>query len=70
MTMLLRVIKKHFKKAIEDFNRKEPIVLLELALWKAACLLNPPESVKDLASIYTYFNGVWKGARKKCAAAL
>ena len=52
---------KQAERAIQQTKRNEPYVLLELALWKAACILHPPEGrIRDATSFFTWASGGWK----------
>mmetsp|Transcript_33675 Transcript_33675/g.34165 ORF Transcript_33675/g.34165 Transcript_33675/m.34165 type:complete len:230 (-) Transcript_33675:76-765(-) len=49
------------QKLVLDYERLEPLVILELALWKASCLINPPKYVDPI----NYFaRSGWKKTKK------
>jgi hypothetical protein len=48
------------KKLSASLRRNEPLVLLELALWKAACMIHPPSPLSDPESYLLWINGGWK----------
>jgi hypothetical protein len=43
------------------YEKKEPLVMLELALWKACCFLNPPRDPNE--GMDYYLHGGWKRAK-------
>jgi len=56
---------KQATRLIQEYKRKEPFVLLELALWKAACLLHRPTDadhwfMRDVTSFLAWSKDGWK----------
>lgn len=45
-----------------NYTAKERLVALELAIWKAACLLHSTDQTRDVANFYLY--GHWKVNKK------
>jgi hypothetical protein len=54
---------KSVKQASKARRAAEPLVLLELALWKAACESNPTNLPPDLLASKTWFHSGWKSIK-------
>jgi len=46
------------------YKKQEQLVVLELTLWKAACILHPPENAKHVLALYQFFSGDWKAKKE------
>jgi hypothetical protein len=52
------------EKTLRRYELRERLALLELAVWKAGCKMNPPDAVKDaLAHRYWWTEG-WKASKQ------
>ena len=54
------------KSQLDKFERNEPTTLLELAVWKAACLINYQHPIKDLFELRDWWNNGWKANKSEC----
>lgn len=45
---------------VRRFKRNAALSLLELKLWKTACLLNPPRVLSDMTSFFFWMDSGWK----------
>jgi hypothetical protein len=52
------------EKISKDFRRSEPLVLLELVLWKTACMFYPPSPLVDPLANAMWFSRDWKSSKK------
>jgi hypothetical protein len=52
-------------KAVDLFMRNTLVVLLELKLWKTACIVHAPESLKGMRAVVHWMDEDWK--EKKAA---
>ena len=48
---------------VKQIKWGKTLALLELALWKAACILNPPEPLPHMTSVMFWISGGWKAQK-------
>lgn len=60
--------RQYLEKANQLLERAivvEPLVVLELAVWRAACLLHPPMPLKDLSDHIAWIDHGWKAEKAR-----
>jgi hypothetical protein len=50
--------------ALRRYELRERLALLELAVWKAGCKVNPPDAVKDALSHRYWWTEGWKASKQ------
>ena len=54
------------KSQLDKLECNETTTLLELAVWKAACLINYQHPIKDLFELRDWWNHGWNANKSEC----
>lgn len=58
-------VRNDVRRMLLYYERLEPLVILKLVVWKAACILAPPRGISYHALVHYNAGGGWKNIKKE-----